>query len=277
MLSAGGSALLAMLAPGSWGGSAPAMAVAKLPPPSLQQQYDKYSGSYDDLDGGPLAAALGFPELRSALLATARGQVLELGVGTGLNLQHYPLGDTVQRITAVDLSEGMLGMARKRAATLGLPAPDSGVSATARPSIEFWQADVMGLPAPWQPESFDTVVDTFSLCVFADPLRALRGAAALLRPSGRLLLLEHSRSDFPPLGAYQDVTAGAVAAMAKGCAWNQVRAASPQVQGPRPGQVRAERKRRAAGLCSCRPPDAPLLACRTCSAWCCKRGLCRCG
>jgi ubiquinone/menaquinone biosynthesis C-methylase UbiE len=74
---------------------------------------------------------------------------------------------------------------------------------------------------PFQDASFDSVVDTFSLCVFPRPGEALRELARVLRPGGRLLLLEHSRSSSPLLAAYQDATNGAVAAMSKGCAWNQ--------------------------------------------------------
>jgi SAM-dependent methyltransferase len=83
------------------------------------------------------------------------------------------------------------------------------------------------------------VVDTFSLCVFPDPAAAIRSMAACLRPGGTLLLLEHSRSGFGALGWYQDVTAPAVAAMGKGCRWNDdvaalVKAAGLRVQRAQP-------------------------------------------
>ncbi|EFJ43419.1 hypothetical protein VOLCADRAFT_106854 [Volvox carteri f. nagariensis] len=210
----------------------------------LQQAYDKYSSKYDELDGGAAAEAFGFPQLRKKLLGQARGEVLEVAVGTGLNLPYYRwAGDTtvpaeqqlaegnaaegdngsssssssgiggVTSLTTVDLSKGMLVQARRRV--------DETPALADRP-ISFLQADVAALPLP--DSSFDSVVDTFSLCVFPDPEAALKEAARVVRPAsegGRVLLLEHCRSDNTLLAAYQDVTAGPVAALGKGCVWNQ--------------------------------------------------------
>ena len=81
------------------------------------------------------------------------------------------------------------------------------------------QADATALPFP--DASFDSVVDTFSLCVMPDPEGALRELARVVRPGGRVLLLEHAKSDNALLGTYQELTASAVAASAKGCYWNQ--------------------------------------------------------
>jgi methyltransferase OMS1 len=70
--------------------------------------------TYDVLDGGAAARALGFPELRAALLAGAGGDVLEVAVGTGLNLPYY-LPNQLTSLTAIDLSPGMLQQVCTRA------------------------------------------------------------------------------------------------------------------------------------------------------------------
>jgi ubiquinone/menaquinone biosynthesis C-methylase UbiE len=184
----------------------------------LREEYDGYAPTYDALDGGGAARALGFPQLRAELLAKASGDVLEVGVGTGLNLPLYRR-QQLASLTAVDLSDGMLAQARRAAAAAGLP-------------VQLRRADVAALP--FEDGSFDCVVDTFSLCVFPDPVAALREMARVVRPSGRVLLVEHARSAAPLLGWYQDVTAGAVAATGKACVWNQDVPALLRAAGLRP-------------------------------------------
>ncbi|EFN57612.1 hypothetical protein CHLNCDRAFT_142692 [Chlorella variabilis] len=174
----------------------------------LEKAYDRYAATYDLLDGGDAAEQLGFPALRQQLLRRAQGAVLETAIGTGLNLPFYDTA-ALASLTAIDLSSGMLARARQRAEQLGMA-----------DSVQLVQADVEHLQEALGGRAFDTVVDTFSLCVFPDPGAAIREMAACLRPGGVLLLLEHSRSEFGPLGWYQDVTAPAVMAAGKGCRWN---------------------------------------------------------
>lgn len=111
-----------------------------------------------------------------SLVSEARGDVLELAVGTGRNLALY--GPDV-RLTGVELSEVMLERARRRARDLGR-------------DVDLRRGDVQSLP--FADASFDTVVCTFSLCTIPDERRALDEARRVLRPGGSLLLVEHVRS-----------------------------------------------------------------------------------
>lgn len=115
----------------------------------------------------------------------ARGRVLELAVGTGRNLPRYPAGVT---LTAVEQSPGMLAIARRRAAELGLDA-----------DLRLGDAQALDFPD----RSFDTVVCTLSLCSIPDDARAVSEARRVLRPGGRCLLLEHVRSPVLPVRMVQ--------------------------------------------------------------------------
>ena len=106
----------------------------------------------------------------------AKGDVLEIAIGTGRNLPHYP---PEIRLTGVELSPKMLEIARKRAADLGR-------------EIELRLGDAQHLDLP--DESFDTVVCTFGLCTIPDERQAISEAHRVLRPGGRFVLIEHVRS-----------------------------------------------------------------------------------
>ena len=179
----------------------------------LQLAYDGYSGTYDALDGGDAATALGIDRLRAKAVARCEGRVLEVGVGTGLNL---PLYDGARcSVVGVDLSQGMLREAAQTVAQRGL-----------RRHIELQQMDAQQLT--FADASFDCVLDSFSLCVYPDPAAALREMRRVCKPGGRIVLLEHQRSQNALLGAYQDATAPTAAALGgKGCVYNQVRASRP--------------------------------------------------
>lgn len=115
---------------------------------------------------------------RARLLAGARGAVLEIGVGTGLNLPHYPLSgpQAVTAITAAAPAAELDQRAARRAAERGV-------------TIELVNARAEELP--FDAGSFDTAVSTFVLCTVADPEAAIHELARVLRPGGRLLFLEH--------------------------------------------------------------------------------------
>lgn len=122
---------------------------------------------------------------REWVCSRARGDVLEVAVGTGLNLSLYPSGT---RLTGVDLSPGMLAQARMRSAETGRP-------------IELKEADAAALP--FDDGGFDTVVSTLAMCAVPDEEAAILEMRRVLRPGGRLLLLDHIASNWWPIWAGQ--------------------------------------------------------------------------
>jgi len=110
---------------------------------------------------------------RAWVARRARGEVLEVAIGTGRNLAEYP-PEVV--ITGVELSPAMLALARERAAALGRP-------------VRLLEGDAQALELP--DAAFDTVVATLSLCSIPDDRRAVAEMVRVLRPGGRLLLLDH--------------------------------------------------------------------------------------
>ncbi|KAM3575444.1 hypothetical protein VYU27_002667 [Nannochloropsis oceanica] len=207
----------AVLGAGAWQRPKQTAAVAVAGTPlhsfSIRNSYDSYAANYDDLDGGSAARWLGLEAARQELIGRAHGRVLECGVGTGLNFPFYKFqkdGNLVA-LDAIDLSPGMLREARAKAALLGL----------GEERVRFHEMDVANLV--FADGSFDYVCDTFSLCVYPDPLKALKEMTRVCKPGvGRVLLLENSRSDLQILAAYQDATAHVVARIGgKSCVYNQ--------------------------------------------------------
>jgi len=166
----------------------------------LSEKYDRFARWYDWVEDVP--DLLGVSKLRRRLLRQASGRILEIAVGTGKNLRYYPQGC---RITAVDVSKAMLDVARRHADELSL-------------SVSFLLADAETLPFPDQ--GFDTVVSSLSTCTFPNPTSALREMARVCKPSGRVLLLEHGRSDHEWLGRWQDRHEDSFAKQL-GCHWNR--------------------------------------------------------
>ncbi|NPV05948.1 MAG: class I SAM-dependent methyltransferase [Syntrophaceae bacterium] len=124
---------------------------------------------------------------RAVLWRQASGRILEVGAGTGLNLEFYPAG---AEITACDLSGAMLRKARERAR--GMPL-----------RITFHEADLCSLP--FAGGLFDTTAETFVLCSLEDPVPCLREMGRVTRPGGRILLLDHVRVDRPLIGPLMDL------------------------------------------------------------------------
>ncbi|HKZ01694.1 MAG TPA: methyltransferase domain-containing protein [Pyrinomonadaceae bacterium] len=117
-------------------------------------------------------------------------RVLEVGVGTGKNMEFWPLNC---KITAIDLTPGMLDIARQRAKSLN------------RHEDDLLLADVQHLEL--LSGFFDTIVATFVFCSVPDPVQGLRELGRVVRPDGQILLLEHVRIDRPVIGTLMDVLA----------------------------------------------------------------------
>jgi ubiquinone/menaquinone biosynthesis C-methylase UbiE len=153
--------------------------------PGSRHVYDRAARFYDLIEA-PMDH-MGGTVRRQRVLAGARGRVLEVGIGTGLNLEHYPAGVD---LIGLDISGKMLTRAKHRAASLGR-------------SIHLEQADAEALPHP--DGVFDTVTATCVYCSVADPIQGLREIRRVVKANGRVLLLEHVRPRNPVLGMLFDV------------------------------------------------------------------------
>ena len=172
----------------------------ELSSPEISRKYDRFARWYDWVEGIP--DLLGLSRLRRKILKRASGRVLEIAVGTGKNLTYYPRDC---RIIAVDLSKEMLSVARRRATKLSM-------------NVSFLVADAEAIP--FRERSFDTIVSSLSTCTFPNPVIALREMARVCRTKGKILLLEHGRSDRERLGRWQDRHADKFA-RPLGCHWNR--------------------------------------------------------
>ena len=127
-------------------------------------------------------------DLREPALAGARGDVLEVGFGTGLNLPHYP--GAVRRLVALDPLRALERRVAKRVAAARFPVERVALPADQR--------------LPFQDASFDCIVSTFTLCSIPDAKAALAEMRRVLRPGGVYLFLEHGRSDDPRVARWQE-------------------------------------------------------------------------
>jgi ubiquinone/menaquinone biosynthesis C-methylase UbiE len=128
-----------------------------------------------------------FHRLRMELLAQVHGEVLELGIGTGLNLPHYP--KTVSQLHAVDPADLLPKIVTERSTSQSFPVRIQHVTAES---------------LPYAPQSFDFAVSTWTLCTISDPVKALREVRRVLKPDGVFLFLEHGRSEDESVAAWQD-------------------------------------------------------------------------
>jgi ubiquinone/menaquinone biosynthesis C-methylase UbiE len=137
----------------------------------LRRYWDKHARNYDKQMAFWERRLFG--DGRQWVCGQASGEVLEAAIGTGRNLLYYPQDI---RLTGVDFSPAMLQLARRQADRLGR-------------QVDLREGDAQALQLP--DASFDTVVCTFSLCAIPDERRAIAEMRRVLRPGGRLLLLDH--------------------------------------------------------------------------------------
>ncbi|WP_405060202.1 class I SAM-dependent methyltransferase [Kribbella sp. NBC_01505] len=140
---------------------------------------------------------------RSDLLSGARGRVLEIGAGTGLNVPHYP--NAVQEMILTEPVPGMFERLQRRAG--------QDARATLMPAVAS--------SLPVESASVDTVVSTFVLCTVPDVDAVLTEVRRVLKPGGRFLFCEHVRADDARSAARQDRWADAWAAFAQQCRCNR--------------------------------------------------------
>ena len=125
---------------------------------------------------------------RAQLLPRAEGKVLEIGIGTGRNLEFYD-PTKLTSLQGLDPADQMHSKAQKRARAAGL-------------DVELITQSAQQIPAP--DATYDTVVCTFTLCTIPDPVTALREMRRVLKPGGKLLFCEHGRSPEASVQRWQD-------------------------------------------------------------------------
>lgn len=148
---------------------------------TIKRRYNRISSVFDWMEH------MIKDEWRAKLISRVHGDVLEVGVGTGANLPFYS-GDVC--LTGIDFSPGMLTYARKRASSLEIP-------------VELLEMNAEEMA--FADNSFDYVLATCVFCSVPDPVAGLMEMRRVCKPDGRVLLLEHMRSENPVAGFLMDL------------------------------------------------------------------------
>lgn len=151
----------------------------------VRRRYNRIAPLYDGMEG--LVERSRYTRWRDLLWSKVEGtRILEVGVGTGKNLQYYPAG---AEMTAIDLSEKMLERAKRKASVQKL-------------EVHLQQMDVQKLE--FADKSFDTVVASFVFCSVSDPVRGLMEVKRVCKEGGKVVLMEHMRSPNRVLNMFMD-------------------------------------------------------------------------
>lgn len=178
-------------------------------PEDVSQRYDVTAPTFD-ADVQTTEFVLGIDRRRDQLVKRARGDVLEVSVGTGRTMRYY-VEDAVRSFTFVDKSGPMVELAKKQ----------FGVQHPRFDKVSFLQQDAAEA-IPNRPKAgFDTVIQTMGLCSTGRPVELLRNLGAMANPDGgQILLLEHGRSHYGWLNRLLDQLAK-TRAHEHGCWWNR--------------------------------------------------------
>lgn len=149
----------------------------------IRKRYDRVSAIYNWMD------RMIKPDWRKDLISTVSGAVLEVGAGTGANFRYYLPGT---QVTGIDFSKGMLNKAREEVYRLNM-----------KDNIHLIEMDAQKLDFP--DHSFDYIVSTCVFCSVPDPLIGLKEIRRVCKPEGKIVMLEHMRSENPALGRFMDL------------------------------------------------------------------------
>lgn len=151
----------------------------------IRKRYNRASKFYDILES-PMEM-MSLKEWRINLMKELKGKVLEVGVGTGKNIEYYP--DNID-ITAIDFSEKMLGKAREKAQKYNK-------------QVTLLQMDAQDMD--FQDNTFDMVFTTCVYCSVPDPIKGLKEMRRVCKPNGKIIMIEHVRSEKKILGLIMDI------------------------------------------------------------------------
>ena len=151
----------------------------------IKKRYNRVAKVFDITEAMMEKGKMG--EWRAMVWKEAKGKVLEVGIGTGKNIQYYP--DDVE-VTAIDFSEEMLLKAKEKAKKLGR-------------NVDLRLMDAQQLE--FQDETFDTVITTCVFCSVPDAVKGLEEIRRVCKENGQIIMLEHVRSKNPVLGVVMDM------------------------------------------------------------------------